>query len=96
LVDSGAAGEFIDHKLIEKYYLPKFPLKKVKHTMNADGSRNASGVCTHYVLLNIEINNKKMMIQASIVSLGNHKLFLGISWLRKFNPEIDWTKQTLK
>ncbi|KAF7762626.1 hypothetical protein Agabi119p4_9219 [Agaricus bisporus var. burnettii] len=64
--------------------------------MNADGSRNASGVCTHYVLLNIEINNKKMLIQASIVSLGNHKLFLGISWLRKFNPAIDWTKQTLK
>ena len=82
LLDSGASGEFIDPNLVHKYNLPQFPLDKVINTYNADGSKNASGKCTHYAKLKVEINDKVMTITPKIVALGKHQLFLGISWLQ--------------
>lgn len=96
LLDSGASGNFVDHQLINEYYLQKYPLKTIRYTLNADGSRNAAGKCSHYVKMKITINGKTMIIKPRIVSLGKHKLFLGISWLRKFNPDIDWQSPSLR
>ena len=45
---------------------------------------------THYVLININIGKKKLLIKAYIVGLGKESLILGFSWLQKFNPVIDW------
>jgi hypothetical protein len=36
-----------------------------------------------------------MIVKPRIVSLGKHKLFLGITWLKKFNPDIDWQAPSL-
>jgi hypothetical protein len=70
-------------------------LKQVKYTLNANGSRNAAGVCSHYGKMKIRINHKEMIVKPRIVSLGKHKLFLGITWLKKFNPDIDWQAPSL-
>jgi hypothetical protein len=90
LLDSGASGEFIDPELIKQYNLPKFPLQWIINTYNADGSKNASGQCTHYTKMTIMINKQKMTIKPKIVGLGKHQLFLGITCLREANPNIDW------
>jgi hypothetical protein len=36
-----------------------------------------------------------MTIKPKIVALGKHQLFLGITWLREANPNIDWKQQVL-
>jgi hypothetical protein len=95
LLDSGASGNFVNPEIVDKYKLKKYPLKQVKYTLNADGSRNAAGVCSHYVKMKIWINHKEMIVKPRIVSLGKHKLFLGITWLKKFNPDIDWQAPSL-
>jgi hypothetical protein len=90
LLDSGASGEFIDPKLVNKDNLPKFPLQQIINTHNANRSKNASGQCTHYTKMMMTINERQMAIKPKIVALGKHQLFLGITWLRKSNPNIDW------
>jgi len=90
LLDSGASGEFINPSLVFKYDLLKFRLSKVIKTFNADGSENASGTCTHYTKLKVEINDRVMTITPKIVSLGSHPLFLGITWLKHYNPDVNW------
>ena len=95
LLDSGASGEFIDPSLVTKYNLPKFELSKVIKTFNADKSENASGTCTHYTKLKVEINDQVMTIMPKIVSLGLHPLFLGITWLKCYNPDVNWQKPSL-
>jgi hypothetical protein len=95
LLDSGVSGNFVNPEIVDKYKLQKYPLKQVKYTLNADRSRNAAGVCSHYVKMKIQINHKEMIVKPRMVSLGKHKLFLGIMWLKKFNPDIDWLAPSL-
>jgi hypothetical protein len=38
----------------------------------------------------IDINNHEEMINFDIMKLGKYKIILGILWLSKHNPEINW------
>ena len=96
LLDSGASGQFINPKLVQELKLPKFRLPNVINIYNADGSINKGDRCTHYTKIDLIVNNKQMTIEPKIVSLGTKPLFLGITWLREHNPDIDWEKGTLK
>jgi hypothetical protein len=40
--------------------------------------------------LTIDINDHKEMINFNVMKLGKYKIMLGIPWLSKHNPEIDW------
>lgn len=96
LLDSGASGQFISPKLVRQLNLPKYPLPKAMNIFNADGTINQGQKCTHYTKINVTINNQTMVIEPRIVQLGTKPLFLGITWLRQHNPDIDWENATLK
>ena len=96
LLDSGASGQFIDPQLVDQYNLPKYPLRNVIQTFNADGTKNASGTCTHFTKMHVEINGHQMTLFPRIVKLGTKRLFLGITWLMETNPDIDWQKPSLR
>ena len=96
LLDSGASGQFINPKLVQELKLPKYRLPNVINIYNADGSINQGEQCTHYTKIDLIINNKRMTIEPKIVTLGTKPLFLGITWLRQHNPDINWEKATLK
>jgi hypothetical protein len=40
--------------------------------------------------LTININDHKEMINFNVIKLGKYKIMLGILWLSKHNPEINW------
>jgi hypothetical protein len=40
--------------------------------------------------LTIDINNHEEMINFDIMKLGKYEIVLGIPWLSKHNPEINW------
>jgi len=96
LIDSGAAGIFIDPTLVKKYSLPSKTLPRPLEIRNADGSTNNQGICTRYCTLTITVDHKVMEIKPKITSLGSPRLILGLPWLVEHNPEIDWAKGTLR
>jgi hypothetical protein len=59
-----------------------------KHGQNRKQTRN-------YPILELHVNGKKHMEQFLITRLGNQKVILGLPWLQKYNPEINWKEGTL-
>ena|ERR1700733_2571011 len=45
---------------------------------------------THYVLIYIIIGGKILLTRAHVVGLGRESLILGLPWLQRYNPMIDW------
>jgi hypothetical protein len=62
---------------------------------NVDGTKNKQGTIQYYTDLDLHVNGKKHMEQFLITGLGNQKVILGLPWLRKHNPEINWKEGTL-
>ena len=61
---------------------------------NADGTKN--GEVTQFVPLEVEINRHKEQINVVVTNLNGTDMFLGYDWLVKYNPEVDWSKETMQ
>lgn len=95
LVDSGAEGNFIDEDwaiarglTLEKLHRP-FRLKV------ADGTEFKGGLVTSYTTIKLRINNHTEKIHLYATTLGSHPVVLGIYWLRRHNPGVDWAANNL-
>lgn len=95
LLDSGANGTFVHPDFVRKHKLPKIPLKVPRETFNADGTTQDKQM-THHTKLDVTINGKRMTITPGIITLNGYDIFLGMSWLKDHNPDIDWSQATLK
>ena len=60
-----------------------------------DETDNKQGTIRFYTDLNIKIGDQTFLERFYITGLGNQKVILGLPWLRKHNPEIDWGKGTV-
>jgi RNase H-like domain found in reverse transcriptase/Reverse transcriptase (RNA-dependent DNA polymerase)/Integrase zinc binding domain/Chromo (CHRromatin Organisation MOdifier) domain len=96
LVDSGANGEFIDRDYAKSCRFNLIKLTSPIPVYNIDGSPNEAGSITEAVSLILRYKNHSERTTFCVTSLGKQKLILGHSWLRKHNPEIDWTKGEVK
>jgi hypothetical protein len=45
---------------------------------------------THEVLLDVAINNHEETVRLQCITIGNSSVIVGLPWLRKHNPAIDW------
>ena len=63
---------------------------------NVDGTRNSAGSITHSVELVVEFQGHREKVTAEVTDLGKNPFILGFSWLQHHNPEIDWSKGTVK
>ena len=61
---------------------------------NADRTKN--GEVTQFVPLEVEINRHKEQINVVVTNLNGTDMFLGYDWLVKYNPEVDWSKETMQ
>ena len=61
-----------------------------------DGTQNFAGSITHAVELIVEFQGHREKIMAEVMNLGKNSFILGFSWLKHHNPDIDWTKRTVK
>ena len=59
--------------------------------LNVDGTRNQEGDITHYVLLTVGVGKHAEKLWCAVTCLGKVPLILGHDWLKKHNPNIDWT-----
>jgi hypothetical protein len=69
-------------------------LKKPIKVRNVDGTFNRNGAITERCLINLEVNDKIMTEWFYVTALGDQDLILGLPWLEKHNPIIDWMKKT--
>jgi hypothetical protein len=45
---------------------------------------------THDAMVDLTINNHYETIRLNCITIGNAPIIVGLPWLRKHNPNIDW------
>jgi hypothetical protein len=94
LVDCGAEGMFIDESIANKWRREN--LKKPIKVRNDDGTANINGEITEKCLVSYDINGRKFAEWFYVTSIGDQDLILGLPWLERHNPIIDWRQKTLE
>jgi hypothetical protein len=95
LVDSGVGGVFMDQNYARKQGFNLTKLEYLITARNVDGTKNKQGTIQYYMDLDLHINGKKHTERFLITGLKNQKVILGLPWLWKHNPEINWKEGTL-
>ena len=94
LIDCGATGNFIDPSLISRLLLPSRPIPALQ-AFNVDGTVNKQGRITAATTIHCQAAGFEDDLTLMIVSLGRPQIVLGMPWLTKHNPHIDWEKKTV-
>ena len=96
LIDCGATDSFIDQDLVKHEEIPVIQLHRPMPVYQSDGEQNLAGEVTGYIEVTMRIHDHKESIKFFVTKLGKRDIFLGYTWLRKHNPEIDWVKKQVK
>jgi hypothetical protein len=96
LLDCGASSKFMDSEFAKLHNIPLIKLRKPWITRNADGILNKQGVVTHKAVIDLGINRKEEPTLFFIAGLGKDNVILGLTWLRKHNPIVNWKEGTLR
>ena len=96
-MDSGATGNFIDRATAKQFQIPLLTRVATEDIRTIDGSPIKSGPLTHSTdFLTIVIQElHSETIQFDVIQAPQFQLILGIPWLEKHNPQIDWVTRTL-
>ncbi len=90
MIDSGATEDFIDQGLCDKYEIPTRETKKPREVYLADGQPSDIGPITHTAETTMTIGSHQEYATFQAANLEHHEAILGIPWLRKHNPRINW------
>jgi hypothetical protein len=90
LIDSGAGGTFIDQNYARKLNLETQLLETPLTARNVDGTVNKRGTIKSYVNLRFKLGDKTFDERFYVTGLGKQKFILGLPWLQRSNPKIDW------
>jgi hypothetical protein len=79
LFDSGASHSFITESFVEKYNIPKYPLKKMLHISSPGGDIKATHSCPH---VNIKIQGIDFSVDPVVLGSNGIDVILGCNWLK--------------
>ena len=96
LVDCGATGyAFVDEEFARDHNLPLFKLKQPRSLEVIDGRPVESGMITHLIKVEMNINNHREIIPIFITKLGHYPIVLGLPWLQRHDVDISFAKNSL-
>ena len=100
IIDSGATGSFIDPQLVRELDLETSPLIRPVKAFNVDGTSNCKGNITQETDIELSFPDYSDVLHSEtirlmVLNLGKPQLILGMPWLQKWNPEIDWVRRTI-
>ena len=95
MVDSGATALFIDRKFVTDNWIPTFPLKKSIKVRNIDGTENTAGRIERCARMKMEIEGYDEWTDFLVTDIGSESVILGLPWLKRLNPRIDWKRGKL-
>src|SRR5437899_8817424 len=90
MVDCGATGDFIDEEFVQRTELPTRRLSSPIPVFNVDGTPNEAGSIDKVVDVLMTYNGHSERILLAVTRLGKQSMILGMTWLKKHNPEIDF------
>jgi len=96
LLDSGAMGLVMSSEFARKQ---GFKLKKLERPMqvrNVDGSFNKEGPIENTVEVNIYYQGHSKRTEIDVIGGQKWSVILGMPWLARYNPEIDWRTGEVK
>ena len=97
MIDSGATGLFLHQKFIDRHKIFTRALPHPITLYNIDGTPNLAGKITHSArLLSTIDGNPPQLLEYLVTNLGTEDIILGLPWLRKVNPRVDWEKGQLQ
>ena len=98
MIDSGATRNFMSRKFATNHRIPGLPKERPYQLTVVDGTplNQDEGMVKEETLpLMSQIHGKDLgRITFDLVSIP-HEVILGIPWLEKFNPSIDWISQKI-
>ena len=93
-IDSGASGHaFVTKAFAQRLALPISPLTIPVPLAGFEGPQIDD--LTEFTSLELEINGHKETLVAYVLKTSKHELMLGLPWLEKHNPYINWKDHTL-
>jgi len=96
MVDSGATGGFVDQDFVNQAKLPTRKLSQPIPVYNVDGMLNEARSIHEVVDMIMTYDGHSERILLAIIWLGKQSMILGMTWLNKHNPEIDFRAGTVK
>lgn len=96
LINSNAAGTFISSQFAIKHCPPNHPLVSPITINNVDKTPNKQEVITYCVYLSVTINQHTYSVRFLLTNLGQKNVILEYSWLKQFNPNINWQTGSFK
>ena len=93
LVDCRATGNFINPTLVQRL-LPYCPIQPLQ-AFNINGTANKQGHITTATKVHCTATTFEEDLTLMIMGLGHAQIVLGMPWLTKNNPHIDWVKKTI-
>ena len=99
MIDSGATGNFMTEKVANEKGLQLRLKSEPYPLLVVDGEPISTnqGMVTHETvpLEMVMLRGHKETIQFDIVHMDNHACILGVPWLKKHNPQIDWWEEKI-
>ena len=96
LIDCGASGCFVDTALVTHLCWQTTQLAVPRTANNVDGITNENGLIRLTVSLTLWIGDKDECRNFYVIQCGNEDVILGLPWLCKANPIIDWASGMVK
>ena len=94
-IDSGAIDDFIDKQFYNKYGSKMINGKNRREIYLEDSKPSAMGLVTHMRKVPMDISRHRELATFQGVNFQNHDVILGMSWLIKHKPTINWNDERI-
>jgi hypothetical protein len=93
LIDSGASTDFVSEDFVRRYQLAAMKLSPPLPVKLADDSVRH---CDRRLLrAPMDVSDRTYAVNLTVFPLRQYDAILGLTWLRRYNPYIDWTRLTV-
>ena len=90
LLDSGAIGNFIDKDFVCTKGISTWSIFYPIPVYNVDSSPNKAGQIFKVVDIVLQYETYSERTLLAVSSLGKQSMILGYTWLKDYNPEVNW------
>ena len=97
LIDSGATRNFVDDIEAKRLQLPIEKLNQPIRVTLIDGNDSVAGLITHYTTVQLTFDDGSRQLEKFYLTKidEEHPWVLGYDWLRRRNPEINWSEPSI-
>ena len=90
LLDSSATGLVMSEEFTRRHKFRRTKLERLVYVRNVDNMLNYVGPIVDTVEVKIFFKGYKERMSIDVIGGQKWSIILGMSWLRRHNPEIDW------